>query len=394
MMTTIAVLLAVIVVLLLVLLARSFQSGGKQQFDFLSQNLERTDRAIRDEIGKNREELRDTLKGFGDSLQQGMDRVRESVAKRLDAIQQDNNQKLEQMRATVDEKLQSTLEKRLGESFKMVSERLEKVHQGLGEMQHLASGVGDLKKILTNVKTRGTWGEVQLGQLLEQILTPEQYDKNVVTKKGSKDPVEFAIRLPGKEDEVVLLPIDAKFPVEDYQRLQDAYDAGDKAALEEASKAVEARIKMEAKKIHEKYIDPPQTTDFAVMFLPTEGLYAEVINRPGLCDVLQRDYRIAIAGPTTIAALLNSLQMGFRTLAVEKRASEVWKQLIDIKTEFGKFGGLLEGVEKKLSAASAELGKVQSKSRNIERKLGKVQEIPVSEEPLLIESEQGDVTAE
>lgn len=393
-MTTIAVLLAVIVVLLLVLLARSFQSGGKQQFDFLSQNLERTDRAIRDEIGKNREELRDTLKGFGDSLQQGMDRVRESVAKRLDAIQQDNNQKLEQMRATVDEKLQSTLEKRLGESFKMVSERLEKVHQGLGEMQHLASGVGDLKKILTNVKTRGTWGEVQLGQLLEQILTPEQYDKNVVTKKGSKDPVEFAIRLPGKEDEVVLLPIDAKFPVEDYQRLQDAYDAGDKAALEEASKAVEARIKMEAKKIHEKYIDPPQTTDFAVMFLPTEGLYAEVINRPGLCDVLQRDYRIAIAGPTTIAALLNSLQMGFRTLAVEKRASEVWKQLIDIKTEFGKFGGLLEGVEKKLSAASAELGKVQSKSRNIERKLGKVQEIPVSEEPLLIESEQGDVTAE
>ncbi len=393
-MTTIAFLLAVIVVLLLVLLARSFQSGGKQQFDFLSQNLERTDRAIRDEIGKNREELRDTLKGFGDSLQQGMDRVRESVAKRLDAIQQDNNQKLEQMRATVDEKLQSTLEKRLGESFKMVSERLEKVHQGLGEMQHLASGVGDLKKILTNVKTRGTWGEVQLGQLLEQILTPEQYDKNVVTKKGSKDPVEFAIRLPGKEDEVVLLPIDAKFPVEDYQRLQDAYDAGDKAALEEASKAVEARIKMEAKKIHEKYIDPPQTTDFAVMFLPTEGLYAEVINRPGLCDVLQRDYRIAIAGPTTIAALLNSLQMGFRTLAVEKRASEVWKQLIDIKTEFGKFGGLLEGVEKKLSAASAELGKVQSKSRNIERKLGKVQEIPVSEEPLLIESEQGDVTAE
>ncbi len=368
----------------LFVLWRTLTADQRHRFDELAKNQERTERIVREDLAKNREELRDTLKGVGDSLRQGFESVRESVEKRLEFLQKDNNTKLEQIRETVDEKLHSTLEKRLGESFKLVDDQLSKVHQDLGEMRNLAVGVGDLKKVLTNVKTRGTWGEVQLGNLLEQILTPEQYEKNAVTKKDSKDPVEFAIVFPKGER----LPIDAKFPMEDYHRLQEAQDLGDKAQVEEAVKALEQRIKLEAKKIQEKYIDPPYTTDFAVMFLPTEGLYAEVISRAGLCEVLQREFRIVVAGPMTIAALLNSLQMGFRTLAVEKRASEVWQLLGAIKTEFSKFGGILDKTHKKLQEASHSIEQASSKSRTIERKLNKVQELPAAQEPdLLLEDE-------
>lgn len=379
-MNIIIILLAVNGILMIFLIVRS-----------LSQNLERTERIVREEIGQNRRELGETLKGFGDSLQQGLERVREGVEKRLEFIQKDNNEKLEQMRATVDEKLHATLEKRLGESFKLVDEQLSKVHKDLGEMRNLAVGVGDLKKVLTNVKTRGTWGEVQLGNLLEQVLTPEQYEKNIVTKKNSKDPVEFAIVFPGKDGEAVRLPIDAKFPIEDYQRLQEAQENGDKAAVDEAFKALEQRIKLEAKKIQEKYVDPPYTTDFAIMFLPMEGLYAEVISRPGLSDMLQREYRISVAGPNTIFAFLNSLQMGFRTLAVEKRASEVWQLLGAVKTEFGKFGDILEKTQKKLQEASNTIEDASKKSRNIERKLGKVQELPAAQTQQFLENGLDDV---
>lgn len=382
-MNIIIILLAVNGILMIFLIVRS-----------LSQNLERTERIFREEIGQNRRELSETLKGFGDSLQQGLERVREGVEKRLEFIQKDNNEKLEQMRATVDEKLHATLEKRLGESFKLVDEQLSKVHKDLGEMRNLAVGVGDLKKVLTNVKTRGTWGEVQLGNLLDQVLTPEQYEKNIVTKKNSKDPVEFAIVFPGKEGDSVRLPIDAKFPIEDYQRLQEAQENGDKAAVDEAFKALEQRIKFEAKKIQEKYVDPPYTTDFAIMFLPIEGLYAEVISRPGLSDALQRDYRISVAGPNTIFAFLNSLQMGFRTLAVEKRASEVWQLLGAVKTEFGKFGDILERTQKKLQEASNTIEDASKKSRNIERKLGKVQELPSGQAKIFLENGSDDAEFE
>ncbi|MEW5894267.1 MAG: DNA recombination protein RmuC [Candidatus Omnitrophota bacterium] len=379
---------------MVLLVVKSFQNGGVYQLEHLKQSLERTERIFRDESAQNRKELGETLKGFGDSLQQILERVRESVEKRLSSIQQDNNLKLEKMRETVDEKLHSTLEKRLGESFRLVDEQLSKVHKDLGEMRNLAAGVGDLKKVLTNVKTRGTWGEVQLGNLLEQILTSEQYEKNVVTKKGSRDPVEFAIVFPGKDGEIVRLPIDAKFPIEDYQRLQDAQEIGDKIMFEDAMKALEQRIKFEAKKIQEKYIDPPNTTDFAVMFLPVEGLYAEVVCRPGLCDFVQREYRISVAGPNNIVAFLNSLQMGFRTLAVEKRASEVWQLLGAVKNEFGKFGDILEKTHKKLQEASNSIETASRKSRTIERKLNKVQELPSSGSQELLEEEAFDVEAE
>ena len=280
----------------------------------------------------------------------------------------------------MDEKLHATLEQRLGESFKLVSERLELVHKGLGEMQTLASGVGDLKKVLTNVKTRGTWGEVQLEALLEQLLAPEQYVKNAVTKKGSNERVEFAVKLP----ENVLLPIDAKFPQEDYQKLLDAQEQANPVLVEEMAKQLEAKIKAEAKSIKERYINPPDTTDFAIMFLPTEGLYAEVLRRTGLFETLQRQYRVTIAGPTTLAAFLNSLQMGFRTLAIQKRSSEVWTLLGAVKTEFGKFGDILEKTNKKLQEASNTLQDAAQKSRTIEKKLKSVQELPVHEATSLI----------
>jgi DNA recombination protein RmuC len=304
-----------------------------------------------------------------------MEKMRETIEYRLIAIQEDNNLKLEKMRQTVDEKLEKTLENRLGESFKLVSERLELVHKGLGEMKILANGVGDLKKVLTNVKTRGMWGEVQLANLLEQVLVKEQYATNVVTKKGSSERVEFAIKLPGQDinDGEVYIPIDSKFPIEDYQRLIQAQEDGNIALMEEASKKLELRIKAEAKDIRTKYIDPPNTTDFGILFLPIEGLYAEVLKRDGLCEMLQREYRVVIAGPTTLTALLNSLQMGFKTLAIEKRSSEVWQLLGIVKTEFSKFGDILEKTQKKLQEASNTIDTATKKSRNIERKLNKVQ---------------------
>lgn len=274
----------------------------------------------------------------------------------------------------LNEKLHATLEQRLGDSFRLVSERLEQVHKGLGEMQTLAAGVGDLKKVLTNVKTRGTWGEVQLEALLEQVMTTEQFEKNISTRPGSSERVEFAIRLPGREARgheapPVWLPIDAKFPVEDYQRLVEAQERADVAAVEQAAKALESRLREEARKIRDKYVEPPHTTDFAILYLPTEGLYAEALRRPGLAEVLQRDFRVSIAGPTTLTALLNSLQMGFRTLAIEKRSSEVWAVLGAVKTEFGKFGEALESTRKKLEQATKSIESAGVRTRQIERKL-------------------------
>ncbi len=321
------------------------------------------------------------------SNEQKLDKLQDKVEFQLKEIQDKNEKKLEEMRHTVDEKLQSTLEKRLGESFKQVSERLEQVYKGLGDMQELARGVGDLKNVLTNVKTRGTWGEIQLENLIEQILTREQFDKNVLTKKGSSDRVEIAIKLPGREldkSEIVWLPIDAKFPVEDYQRLLDAQDLSNIALINEANKAIESRIKIEAKKIAEKYLDPPRTTDFAIMFLPIEGLYAEVLRRPGLAEFLQREYRVVVSGPTTLAALLNSLQMGFRTLAIEKRSSEVWKILSGVKKEFEKFGDVLEKTQEKLKQASDSIDAAKVRTRAIERQLKDVQELPAAEQPELL----------
>ncbi len=323
------------------------------------------------------------------SNEQRLEAVRTTLEQRLELLRNDNAQKLELMRATVDEKLHATLELRLGESFKLVSDRLEQVHRGLGEMQTLAAGVGDLKKVLTNVKTRGTWGEVQLENLLEQILIPSQYDKNVVTRPGSNERVEFAIRLPGRDADGApcLLPIDAKFPLTDYQLLVDAQERGDPIAVEMHAKALERRIKDQAADIHGKYVSPPHTTDFALLYLPVEGLYAEVLRRPGLADSIQRDYRVNVTGPTTLAAMLNSLQMGFRTLAIEQRSSEVWTRLGMVKTEFAKFGEMLAVTKKKLDEASNSLGKAEVRTRAIERQLRDVQSLPAVEADKLLTSE-------
>ncbi|MBI4698236.1 MAG: DNA recombination protein RmuC [Nitrospirae bacterium] len=320
------------------------------------------------------------------STEMKLDKMRETIEARLKLIQDDNSEKLEKMRATVDEKLHKTLEERLSQSFKIVSDRLELVHKGLGEMQNLAVGVGDLKKVLSNVKTRGILGEIQLGNILEQILTPDQYAKNIATKKGSRDNVEFVVKLPGKDDsgEVVYLPLDSKFPIENYHALNNAYEHGEPSAIEEAAKLLESNIKKCAKDIRDKYVDPPNTTDFGILFLPVEGLYAEVVRRPALLEVLQREYKIMIAGPTTLSAFLNSLQMGFRTLAIEKRSSEVWKILGAVKTEFGKFGIILERTHKKLQEASNTIEDAARKSRTIEGKLKNVQELPSPEAVSLI----------
>lgn len=332
------------------------------------------------------------LEGFGRELNRfslGLDerfeRLKQSVEGRLVAIQADNAAKLEEMRRTVDEKLHATLEQRLGESFKLVSERLEQVHRGLGEMQSLAAGVGDLKRVLTNVKSRGTWGEVQLSALLEQLLTAEQFAANVATRPGSNERVDFAIRLPGRGDgAIVWLPIDAKYPIEDYQRLLDAQERGEPLAVEEAARAIEIRLKTEAKSIHEKYVAPPQTTDFALLYLPLEGLYAEALRRPGLAETLQRDFRVSLTGPTTLAAMLNSLQMGFRTLAIEQRSAEVWAVLGAVKTEFGKFGEALAHTKKKLDEASNSISKAETRTRQLTRKLKDVEALPVAESEQLI----------
>jgi len=326
-----------------------------------------------------------------DSNERRLAEIRQTLESRLRDLQADNAVKLEQMRVTVDEKLHATLEQRLGESFRLVSDRLEQVHRGLGEMQALASDVGDLKRVLANVKTRGIWGEVQLSALLEQMLAPGQYATNVATVPGSSDRVEFAIRLPGR-DAAVWLPLDAKFPREDWERLQQALERADMAAAEESGRALDARIRVEARRIRDKYLAPPHTTDFALMFLPTEGLYAEVVRRPGLVDALQRDHRVVVSGPTTLAALLNSLQMGFRTLAVEQRTSEVWKVLGAVKTEFGKFGDVLAKTRQQLQTVSRSLDTAEVRSRAIVRTLREVEELPAAGVPDLLPGEPTEAT--
>jgi DNA recombination protein RmuC len=332
------------------------------------------------------ENLSLALSALSDSIEKKLEFVRSTVETKLQTMQTDNAKQLDQMRQTVDEKLQGTLEKRLGESFKQVSDRLELVHKGLGEMQTLATGVGDLKKVLTNVKTRGTWGEVQLGTLLEQVLIPDQYSTNVATKDGNER-VEYVINLPNQgdnRDEIVWLPVDAKFPIEDYQRLMDAQDAGDIDAADSASKQIENSIKSCARDISRKYLNPPKTTDFGILFLPIEGLFAEVVRRAGLIDAIQREHRVVIAGPTTLWSLLTSLQMGFRTLAIQKRSSEVWKLLSAVKTEWEKYGGVLDAVQKKLNSASKELDRVQVRTRAVERQLRHVETLPANEAASLL----------
>lgn len=320
--------------------------------------------------------------------EQRLEKMRQTIELKLKEIQDDNSQKLEKMRETVDEKLHKTLEERIGQSFKLVSERLEQVYKGLGEMQSLATGVGDLKKVLSNVKTRGILGEIQLGNILEQILTSEQYETNIATKPGCREVVEFAIKLPGKErpDEQVYLPIDSKFPLEIYHQLLDAYEKADTTAIEESVKNLDICIRKCAKDIKDKYLQPPNTTDFGIMFLPIEGLYAEVVRRTGLIEILQRDYRIIITGPTTLAALLNSLQMGFRTLAIEKRSSEVWQVLGAVKTEFDKFGAVLVKAQERIRQADKEIEDlVGARTRQIQRRLKDVHEVPLAaKEPELL----------
>lgn len=322
---------------------------------------------------KSLNQLEERLKTFSLENEQKLENIRRSVESRLNYIQEDNNRKLEEMRKTVDERLQQSIEEKMNRSFSLVSERLEQVYKGLGEMQNLANGVGDLKKVLTNVKTRGTLGEYQLSAILSEILSPEQYEENVATKKGSRNVVEFAVKLPSDDDKFIYLPIDSKFPGDTYSALRDAIDEGDKVKIDLAAKALIATIKSEAKDIHDKYIDPPYTTEFAIMFLPFEGLYSEVVNR-GLVEILQRDYKVNIAGPSTMAALLNSLQMGFKTLAVQKRSAEVWEILGAVKQEFDKFGDVLEATQQRLDQANKELDKlVGVRTRQIQRKLKDVQ---------------------
>jgi DNA recombination protein RmuC len=351
--------------------------------------LKHNQKELSESLRSFEEQLKTSAKDSRSELSISLDKIRETIEKNLRDLQNENSKKLDEMRATVDEKLQTTLEKRLAESFKQVSERLEQVHKGLGEMQSLATGVGDLKKVLSNVKTRGILGEIQLSNILEQIMSPEQYDKNVATKQGSRDIVEFAIKLPGKDDlgNVVYLPVDSKFPLENYHSLLTAYDTGDSKEVESAAKLLEGTIKKCAKDIRDKYIDPPYTTDFGLMFLPIEGLYAEVVRRTNLIEELQREYKIIITGPTTLAALLNSLQMGFKTLAIEKRSSEVWKILGAVKTEFNKFGEVLKKAQEKINKASEDIDElVGARTKKIQVKLRDVQELSYNEHERLFPS--------
>jgi DNA recombination protein RmuC len=352
-----------------------------QRLDVLRDTLTEDARKGRLEGAESQQRFADTLGQRLNELtqrnEQRIGEMRTTLEGRLKELQADNAQKLEQMRATVDEKLQTTLETRLGASFKLVSERLEQVQRGLGEMQQLATGVGDLKRVLTNVKNRGSWGEVQLENILEQTLTQEQYARSVKVRPDSGEMVDIAVRLPGRspDDVPVWLPIDSKFPSEDYERLLDAQEQGDAEGVRQQGAQLERAIRVQAKSISDKYVVPPHTTDFAVMFLPTEGLYAEVIRRPGLVDVLQREHRVVVAGPTTVTALLNSLQMGFRTLAIEQRSSEVWVLLGAVKSEFGKFAGILEKAEKQISTVGRSLGEASRKTRTIERRLRGVESL-------------------
>ncbi|MEY2575120.1 MAG: recombination protein RmuC [Verrucomicrobiota bacterium] len=361
------------------------------RLELLERAQERGERLIREEMARGRDENANAAKTQRGELTASLESVRGIVDLRLKQLQEDNTGQLEKMRATVDEKLQGTLEKRLGESFKLVSERLEQVHQGLGAMRQLASDVGGLQRVLANVKTRGGWGEVQLGNLLEQVLTADQFSRNVQTREESGERVDFAIKLPGDENGApVWLPIDSKFPTEDYQRLLAAQDKGDVDLIDSAMKGLETQLRKSAKDICGKYINPPRTTDFALMFLPTEGLFAEAIRRVGLVEQVQRDCRVIFAGPTTLAALLNSLQMGFRTLAIQKRSSEVWNLLAGVKTEFGKFGEALSSVKEKLEQAARKMEDVDVRSRAISKKLRDVEGLPDNPQPLLPELLSGD----
>jgi DNA recombination protein RmuC len=380
---------------------RAFQEANDKRHHELRILLETKLAEFRSDQGTNakalREEVLGAIKALGEgvagTLRQGLsantgaiEGLGAKVEQRLDALRGENTAKLEQMRQTVDEKLQGTLEKRLGESFKLVSDRLEQVHKGLGEMQTLASGVGDLKRVLTNVKTRGTWGEVQLGALLEQVLTAEQFQREANCRQGSSERVDFAIRLPGRGegDAEVLLPIDSKFPTEDYDRLVLAAERADADAVELAARQLEARVKQFARDIRDKYVNPPRTTDFAILYLPTEGLYAEVLRRPGLAEQIQRDYKVTVAGPTTLAAMLNALQMGFKTLAIQKRSSEVWDVLKAVKTEFNRYGAVLDTVKKRLDAASSSIEEVAKRKRIIDRRLSKMELLPETQADTLL----------
>lgn len=389
---TIIIAVLLVVVIILQIISRTANAG-----------LERT---MRDEIFRNREELNASLREnrqelmnslvqfsgsndqkfhtFRESTGEHLEKIRETIDQNLKSIQEDNRRKLDEMRQVVDEKLRESVEKRFNESFKLISERLDQVHKGLGEMQNLASGVGDLKKVLTNVKTRGNIGELQLAGILEQCLSPDQYSANVAVKPNSLERVEFAVKMPGRSDseEALYLPIDAKFPLEDYQRLLDAYETG--IELESCQRAFESAVRKSAKEISDKYINPPFTTDFAVLFVPTEGLYAEILRRGTLFESLHRDYKIAVVGPANLMAFLNSLQMGFRTLAIEKRSSEVWNVLGAIKTEFGKFGDVLEKTRKRLELAANEISNAGVRTRAIQRKLRDVQELPAAESSRLL----------
>ena len=343
----------------------------------LKDQLEGNSHQIKNQFSALQESVSLQLAGLVQGSQQNAEQLRVALNERLAAIQLDNTTKLEEMRRTVDEKLHATLEQRLGESFKLVSERLEQVQSGLGEMKSLAASVGDLKRVMTNVKSRGTWGEMQLGAIIENVLTIDQYAKNVKTVPGSNELVEFAIRLPGKNDShPIWLPIDCKYPVEHYQRLMDAHDAMDKNAVLQAGNAFETSIKFEAKKIVSKYVSPPHTTDFAILYLPTEGLFAEVIRRPGLVEAIQNDCRVMITGPANLAAMLNSLQMGFKTLAIEKRSSEVWSLLGMVKTEFSKFGEIVDATKKSIDAAASKFNEVGVRTRAIQKKLRDVEGLP------------------
>lgn len=388
----ILILLTVINILITIFKSPKTSHGLHDKLSKIEQEITRIDLIIRDEFSRNRNEtekssrehrleLSQSLDNFEQKLNLNFKEIREVVENKLKDIQEDNNKKLEEMRKTVDEKLQETVEKRFDSSFKIISERLEQVHKGLGEMQTLASGVGDLKKVLTNVKTRGNLGEIQLATILDQILSPQQFIQNAQVKKNSQQRVEYAIKLPNKnsENQDLLLPIDSKFPIEDYLRFNEAMEHLEnysKSELENLSKQFESSVKRNARDIREKYINPPITTDFAIMFVPTEGLYAEILRRPGLFEFLQKEYKITVVGPTNLVAFLSSLQMGFKTLAIEKRSSEVWEILGAVKTEFSRFGKILDKTKKKLQEASNVIDTASVRSRAIERKLKTVQELP------------------
>jgi len=363
---------------------KQIASGAMEQFERFGV----IQKSVNEQLGKFSTQLDTRLESIQRGNTENIEKVNATLESKMKALQESNEKRLEQMQAVVDEKLQKTLEDRISQSFKIVSERLEQVHKGLGEMQTLATGVGDLKKVLSNVKTRGILGEIQLGAILEQILSPEQYAENVSTKKGSGARVEFAVKLPGDNEETVYLPIDAKFPADAYTSLIDAYETGGAEQIEEAAKNLERAVKKSAKDIHDKYVEPPYTTDFAIMFLPFEGLYAEVVRR-GLVEALQRDYKINIAGPTTMAALLNSLQMGFKTLAIQKHSGEVWNVLGAVKTEFDKFGDVLTATQQRINQANAELDKlIGTRTRSIQRKLRNIASLTDPESNLILELDE------